>query len=57
MLQISNQPATILHQAYELLVKMQKLHFDPMEEVSIHKVDCHKTTNIDTLGNFVLGLL
>ena len=35
MLQVSNQPAAILHQAYELLVKMQKLRLDPMEEVSI----------------------
>ncbi|XP_033210496.1 DENN domain-containing protein Crag isoform X2 [Belonocnema kinseyi] len=33
MLQASNQPAAILHQAYELLVKMQKLRLDPMEEV------------------------
>lgn len=33
MLQVSNQPANILHQAYELLVKMQKLRLDPMEEV------------------------
>ncbi|KAL6440046.1 hypothetical protein ACFW04_002996 [Cataglyphis niger] len=33
MLQVSNQPAAILHQAYELLVKMQKLRLDPMEEV------------------------
>ncbi|KAG7188379.1 hypothetical protein KM043_008032 [Ampulex compressa] len=33
MLQVSPQPAAILHQAYELLVKMQKLHLDPMEEV------------------------
>lgn len=35
MLQVSNQPAAILHQAYELLVKMQKLRLDPMEEVSM----------------------
>ncbi|KAK2587963.1 hypothetical protein KPH14_004046 [Odynerus spinipes] len=33
MLQVSSQPAAILHQAYELLVRMQKLHLDPMEEV------------------------
>lgn len=33
MLQVSSQPAAILHQAYELLVKMQKLRLDPMEEV------------------------
>ncbi|XP_077280355.1 DENN domain-containing protein Crag isoform X3 [Temnothorax americanus] len=33
MLQVSSQPAAILHQAYEILVKMQKLHLDPMEEV------------------------
>ncbi|XP_076764946.1 DENN domain-containing protein Crag-like [Xylocopa sonorina] len=33
MLQVSNQPATILHQAYDLLVKMPKLHLDPIEEV------------------------
>ncbi|XP_011298582.1 DENN domain-containing protein 4C isoform X2 [Fopius arisanus] len=33
MLQVSSQPAAILHQAYELLVKMQKLRWDPMEEV------------------------
>ncbi|XP_015176322.1 PREDICTED: DENN domain-containing protein 4C isoform X1 [Polistes dominula] len=33
MLQASSQPAAILHQAYELLVRMQKLHLDPMEEV------------------------
>ncbi|XP_058796912.1 DENN domain-containing protein Crag isoform X2 [Phymastichus coffea] len=33
MLQVSNLPANILHQAYELLVKMQKLRLDPMEEV------------------------
>ncbi|XP_046624010.1 C-myc promoter-binding protein isoform X2 [Neodiprion virginianus] len=33
MLQVSNQPAAILHQAYELLVKMQKLRMDPTEEV------------------------
>ncbi|KMQ97226.1 c-myc promoter-binding protein [Lasius niger] len=33
MLQVSNQPAAILHQTYELLVKMQKLRLDPMEEV------------------------
>ncbi|XP_053994404.1 DENN domain-containing protein Crag isoform X3 [Hylaeus volcanicus] len=33
MLQVSNQPAAILHQAYDLLVKMPKLHLDPIEEV------------------------
>lgn len=33
MLQVSSQPASILHQAYEWLVKMQKLGLDPMEEV------------------------
>ncbi|XP_011506517.1 PREDICTED: DENN domain-containing protein 4C isoform X2 [Ceratosolen solmsi marchali] len=33
MLQVSHQPANVLHQAYELLVKMQKLRLDPMEEV------------------------
>ncbi|KAK0174002.1 hypothetical protein PV328_007123 [Microctonus aethiopoides] len=33
MLQVSSQPAAILHHAYELLVKMQKLRLDPMEEV------------------------
>ncbi|XP_066582259.1 DENN domain-containing protein Crag isoform X2 [Prorops nasuta] len=33
MLQVSSQPAATLHQAYELLVKMQKLRLDPMEEV------------------------
>lgn len=33
MLQVSSQPAAVLHQAYELLVKMQKLRLDPMEEV------------------------
>ncbi|XP_043280823.1 DENN domain-containing protein Crag isoform X4 [Venturia canescens] len=33
MLQVSNQAVSILHQAYELLVKMQKLRLDPMEEV------------------------
>ncbi|XP_012257987.2 C-myc promoter-binding protein isoform X2 [Athalia rosae] len=33
MLQASSQPAAILHQAYELLVKMQKLRLDPTEEV------------------------
>ncbi|XP_015433797.1 PREDICTED: DENN domain-containing protein 4C [Dufourea novaeangliae] len=33
MLQVSNQPATVLHQAYDLLVKMPKLHLDPIEEV------------------------
>lgn len=33
MLQVSSQPAAILHQAYEILVKMQKLRLDPMEEV------------------------
>ncbi|XP_032452494.1 DENN domain-containing protein Crag isoform X1 [Nasonia vitripennis] len=33
MLQVSSQPANLLHQAYELLVKMQKLRLDPMEEV------------------------
>lgn len=35
MLQVSNQPANVLHQAYELLVKMQKLRLDPMEEVCV----------------------
>ncbi|XP_015598168.1 DENN domain-containing protein 4C isoform X2 [Cephus cinctus] len=33
MLQVSNQAAAILHQAYEVLVKLQKLGLDPMEEV------------------------
>ncbi|XP_018337212.1 PREDICTED: C-myc promoter-binding protein isoform X3 [Trachymyrmex septentrionalis] len=33
MLQVSSQPAAVLHQAYEILVKMQKLRLDPMEEV------------------------
>ncbi|XP_036140650.1 DENN domain-containing protein Crag isoform X3 [Monomorium pharaonis] len=33
MLQVSSQPAAVLHQAYEMLVKMQKLRLDPMEEV------------------------
>ncbi|XP_076639422.1 DENN domain-containing protein Crag isoform X4 [Colletes latitarsis] len=33
MLQVSNQPAAILHQAYDLLVKMPKLNLDPIEEV------------------------
>lgn len=33
MLQTSSQPAAVLHQGYELLVKMQKLRLDPMEEV------------------------
>ncbi|XP_076181368.1 DENN domain-containing protein Crag isoform X3 [Ptiloglossa arizonensis] len=33
MLQGSNQPAAILHHAYDLLVKMPKLHLDPIEEV------------------------
>ncbi|XP_026667588.1 DENN domain-containing protein Crag isoform X2 [Ceratina calcarata] len=33
MLQVSSQPAAILHQAYDLLVKMPKLHLDPIEEV------------------------
>ncbi|CAB0035742.1 unnamed protein product [Trichogramma brassicae] len=33
MLHVSNQPANLLHQAYELLIKMQKLRLDPMEEV------------------------
>lgn len=35
MLQVSSQPAAVLHQAYEILVKMQKLRLDPMEEVQI----------------------
>ncbi|KAL0114056.1 hypothetical protein PUN28_011401 [Cardiocondyla obscurior] len=33
MLQVASQPAAVLHQAYEILVKMQKLRLDPMEEV------------------------
>ncbi|XP_023245417.1 DENN domain-containing protein 4C-like isoform X2 [Copidosoma floridanum] len=33
MLQVSTQPANVLHQAYELLVKMQKLRLNPIEEV------------------------
>ena len=38
MLQVSSQPANILHQAYELLVKMQKLRLDPMEEVRLQNI-------------------
>lgn len=40
MLQVSNQPATILHQAYDLLVKMPKLHLDPIEEVNFSILVC-----------------